>query len=208
MEVYKRRVRLVSSVTSFAAAIGGGLAVPAAAQADEIPAEGVKVIESFVMADTISRSIMPNGVEADQFVLEQAEAGRSVDLSSLNTAEVAGVTLVWESGSQIDWLRVATGVAADNPEDVAQGLEIVSSEVGDADEADPDILTGVGLQAIGIAGATRKAGGCTTADGSRGKLTYCRTKYKIHESNSSSNFYFYDRWGTARGTVAGNRTFP
>jgi hypothetical protein len=159
-------------------------------------------------------------VDTDAFVLEQAQAGRSVDASAVTTASISGLTLVYEAGQTVSNVTVDTvtdpgdsetsgeayGVTASDPEDIVDLPTVPTPPCKDPatcptppfDPAAPAFTNGVGL-AASVNGATQQAGKCNTLKGSRGNLTSCWARYKVSDSNKKADYYFYDRWATANG---------
>lgn len=184
------------------ACAGLPLVVVGAASANASEAEPVVHDTATYSAADLEDAVVDNGRKADQFVDDQAAAGRLIDLEEVNTSVLPDVTLVWEDSQNVEKAVVDNVV---NPDDSDEGSTAVGIETtdNDSDAVVVNEASGTGLEAS-FNGASYVTGGCSTATVGRGKMTYCSNKYKVKENGSDYNFYFYDRWITANGSVVNN----
>ncbi len=183
--------------------LGATSATAAAPSAD--PGSDVTVVSGSRLA-ALSTSAATRGTReaaARRYVAEQARLGRLVDLTTTKSAVVDDATVVWDAAIALDDVTIETA-AVDAPTDagVDQAVRVTSHQAPEArGSAVADLGTGAGLGApSSYSGGTYLGGNCVSTTTTGGTATNCWQKYKIAQSTSTRDQFYYGRWATATAT--------
>jgi len=182
-----------------AAAVGGGaISVPAPANITEFSSDQV---DAAVAAD--AGTAQAQQVQQD-FLDEQARSGVLWDSNEVSAATLDASTDIAFSNN-VDTNQVQTAVPED---DAAAEVAIDANMAGDGDgaAADTSLVGSSALEKVAGQVAGSYSGGAVTVQVDGDHLTSAWERYKIKETKTDRDIYYYGHWVTATGKTIGGAT--
>lgn len=193
-----RRLALLLVFLAAIAVVAGGPAVARASAGSD--GQDAEYTSQEVAANELTAPELKTDQTVSDYLDDQADLGRNLDLQQVNASDLGDSTVVWEDGVQVD------GVVSDGS-DSAEGLGVTLHETKDAQVA-PSLPSGMGMDSLtNTKNLKLISGTCTTVSAWANQATSCYQKFKATSDPSSTyDYYDYNRWGSGDPRYGGHVT--